>query len=60
MAPTALFEDAGACILMPSVDQGPLCKSCLPMEKRKNGLRVFRLSIRASKSYRNVEQFEKR
>lgn len=24
MAPSALFEDAGACILMPSVDQGPL------------------------------------
>lgn len=26
MAPAELFSDAGACILMPAVDQGPLCK----------------------------------
>ena len=25
--PATLFADAGACILMPAVDQGPLCKS---------------------------------
>lgn len=24
---TSLFSDAGACMLMPSVDQGPLCWS---------------------------------
>jgi hypothetical protein len=24
---STLFSDAGACMLMPSVDQGPLCKS---------------------------------
>ena len=27
MEPGELFADAGACMLMPAVDQGPLCKS---------------------------------
>lgn len=26
MEPAELFADAGACILMPAVDQGPLCE----------------------------------
>lgn len=34
MDASTLFKDAGACILMPYVDEGPLCRWCGPWQTR--------------------------
>lgn len=39
MEPAELFADAGACMLMPAVDQGPLCK-CLHVRSSPSPLSV--------------------